>query len=126
MIAQYQKYKQQSVNALTSAEQLVLLLEQACVNIAKAINFIDKKDIAGAHNSIVKTENIFYYLIDSLDMSYPISTNLFSLYNYITDRLIQANIKKDVDILGEIQKLTYELRDTWKEAEIISRTGVNK
>ncbi|HAN20866.1 MAG: flagellar export chaperone FliS [Clostridiales bacterium GWF2_36_10] len=126
MNAQYQRYQKQSVNALTSGEQLVLLFEQACVNISKSINFIEKNDIFGAHNSIIKTENIFYYLIDNLDLTYPISANLFSLYNFITDRLVQANIKKDAKILYEVQKLTCELRDTWKEAEYLSRNGASK
>lgn len=123
MTAQYQKYQQQSVCSLTQGEQLILLFEQACINIAKGINFIEKKDISQAHNSIVKAENIYYYLVDNLDFNYPISSDLYSLYNYITDRLVQANIKKDASILAEVQKLSCELRDTWKEAERISRTG---
>jgi len=123
MTSQYLKYKQQSVNSLTANEQLILLFEQASVNISKAISFTQKKDIVGAHESIIKTENIFYYLIDSLDMSFPISSNLLSLYNFIIDRLVQANIRKDSDILTEVQSLTHQLRDTWKEADLISRQG---
>lgn len=123
MISQYQKYMKQSVTALTAGEQINLLFDQACVNISKAIEAIEKKDIAGAHNSIIKTENIFNYLIDSLDMSYPISKNLLALYDFINDRLIQANIKKDIKPLREAQKIATELRDTWKKAEVLARTG---
>ena len=123
MTSQYQKYMQQSVNSLTAGEQINLLFDQACVNISKAIEAIENKDINGAHNSIVKTEDIFYYLIDSLDMSYPISKNLLALYDFVTDRLVQANIKKDVKPLREAQKIANELRDTWKKAEVLARTG---
>lgn len=123
MVAQYQKYQQQSVSSLTAGEQLVLLFEQACLNISKGINAIEKKDISGAHNAIVKAENIFNYLIDALDFTYPISSDLYSLYNFINDRLLQANIKKDAAILCEVQKIACELRDTWREAEHLSRTG---
>ncbi len=123
MVNQYQKYQKQSVTSLTSGEQLVLLLEKACVNIAKAITCIDSKDIAGVHNSIIKAENIYYYLIDNLDMNFTISSDLLSLYNFLIDRLIQANIKKDVDILKEIQPLAHELLETWSLAERISRMG---
>ncbi|HBR32918.1 MAG TPA: hypothetical protein DD733_12645, partial [Clostridiales bacterium] len=76
MTAQYQKYQQQSVSSLTAGEQIVLLFEQACINIAKGINFIEKKDIQGAHNSIVKAENIYNYLIENLDFHYQISSDL--------------------------------------------------
>ena len=120
MTSQYQMYRQ-SITSLTSGEQLVLLLEHACVNINRAIDCIEKSDVNGAHNSIVKAENIYYYLIDSLDMRYPISSNLLSLYNFIIEQLSLANIKKDADILRGIQKLAHELKDTWKEAEHISR-----
>jgi flagellar protein FliS len=93
------------------------------VNISKAIEAIENKDISTAHNSIVKTEDIFYYLIDSLDMRYPISKNLLALYDFINDRLVQANIKKDLTPLREAQKIASELRDTWKKAEVLTRTG---
>lgn len=123
MNSQYQKYKQQSIASLTSGEQLVLLLEHACINIARAIDCIEKNDINNAHNSIVKAEDIYYYLMDSLDMNYSISQNLLSLYTFMIDRLSVANIKKDADILREIQKLAGELKDTWKQAEYMVRTG---
>lgn len=123
MTSQYQKYMQQSVSSLTAGEQINLLFDQACVNISKAIEAIEKKDIAAAHNSIIKTEDIFYYLIDSLDMRYPISKNLLALYDFINDRLIQANIKKDIKPLREAQRIATELRDTWKKAEVLARTG---
>lgn len=124
MVAPYQKYKQQSLISLTPGEQLVLLFDQACLNIAKSIDFIEKKDICNAHNSIVKTENIFYSLIDNLDFNYAISKNLHSLYNFILDRLIQGNINKDVNLLREAQKIACELRETWREAERLSCRGV--
>lgn len=123
MITQYQKYVQQSITSLTAGEQLVLLLEKACININRAIEYIEKKDIANAHNMIVKAEDIYFYLIDSLDMSYPIAKNLFSLYNFMIDQLTLANIKKDAEILRGIQNLAYELKDTWKQAEYLARTG---
>jgi len=123
MNSPYKKYVQQSITSLTAGEQLVLLLEKACINITRAIDCIEKKDITTAHNLIVKTEDIYGYLIDSLDMSFPISQNLFSLYNFLIEQLTQANIKKDAEILRRISKLAVELKDTWKQAEYLARTG---
>ena len=123
MTSPYKKYVQQSRTSLTAGEQLILLLEKACININLAIDCIEKKDISGAHDLIVKTEDIYYFLIDNLDMSYPISKNLFSLYNFMIDQLTQANIKKDAEILRQILKIAAELKDTWKQAEYLARTG---
>jgi flagellar protein FliS len=122
MTSQYQKYKQQSITSMTSGEQLILLLEKACINITQAIDFIEKKDINNAHNTITKTEDIYYYLIECLDFNYPIAKNLLSLYNFMIDQLTLANLKKDADILRSIQKLAHELKDTWKQAEFRART----
>ena len=123
MTSVYQKYQKQSVTSHTAGEQLVLLLERAGVELAKAIDFINKSEITSAHNSIIHAENIFLYLIDSLDMSFPISRDLLSLYDFIIDRLTAANIKKDVSIIEEVRPLVAQLHETWKTAEHLSRNG---
>jgi flagellar protein FliS len=82
---------------------------------------IESKDICGAHNAIVKAQNIYEYLMDSLDMNFEISKNLYSLYDFILDRLVQANIKKDTEILQQVLTMTRGFYDTWKQAELKSR-----
>jgi flagellar protein FliS len=98
-----------------------LLFEQAAVNIFKAIKCINEKDICGAHNSIIKTQKIYAYLSDTLDLSFEISKDLYALYEFIQDRLAEANIKKDAGILSQVLSLTRDFKDTWKKAEIQSR-----
>lgn len=123
MTSVYQRYQKQSVTSHTAGEQIVLLLERAGVELAKAIDYINKGDIASAHNSIIHAENIFFYLIDSLDMSFSISRNLLSLYDFIIEKLTAANIKKDVSIIEELRPLVSQLHETWKTAEQLSRNG---
>ncbi|HPD00946.1 MAG TPA: flagellar protein FliS, partial [Acetivibrio sp.] len=50
------------------------------------------------------------------DMQYEISEELFSLYEYMNRRLLEANIKKDKQILEEVTGYAEELRDTWAQA----------
>ena len=40
---------------------------------------------------------------------------IFTIYTYIYDRLVEANIKKDKEILEEVLKHLRTMRDTWKE-----------
>lgn len=121
-MAKYQKYKEQSISVQTAGEQLVLVLEEACVSINKAIMCIENKDVAGSHASLIKAQNIYQYLIDSLDFSFSLSDSLFSLYTFIQERLIEANIKKDAELLKWVLETTTQLKETWKSAERISRT----
>jgi flagellar secretion chaperone FliS len=123
MAAQYQKYKAQSVTALTPGEQIVLLFEHATVSLTKAIACIDHNDICGAHNAIIKAQNIYQFLSDQLDMRLEVSHSLFSLYQFIYDELVQANLKKDTQILFKMLAMTRDFKDTWKQAEVLSRTG---
>lgn len=119
---QYKKYQEKSVNGLTAGELIVLLYEQAIMNLNKAVVMMENHNICETHNSIVKAENIFVYLNESLDMSFPISKDLSSLYKYIYNLLIEANIKKDASLIKSAIKIASDLKDSWKEAEIISRS----
>ena len=49
-------------------------------------------------------------------MDYEISTNLRKLYDFIIDKLIDANISKKKEPIDEALEILTELRDTWKEA----------
>jgi flagellar protein FliS len=118
---QYQKYREQSIRALTPGEQIVFLFRQAAISIVKAMKCIDEKDICGAHNAIVKAQDIYAYLSDSLNMNYEISKDLFALYDFIYDRLAQANFKKDKAILSHALAMTRNLCETWEQAERKSR-----
>lgn len=118
---QYQKYREQLVVSLTPGEQITLLFEQAAVNISRAIKCINKNDICTAHNSIIKAQRIYSYLSDTLDLNFEISKELFALYEFIQDRLAEANIKKDTGILDQVLGMTRDFKDTWKKAEVQSR-----
>jgi flagellar protein FliS len=42
-----------------------------------------------------------------------ISQNLFNLYMYFKKALLEANIKKNADMVRNVLKLMKELRDAW-------------
>ena len=121
MAAQYQKYQAQSVGSLTPGEQIVLLFEHAAMKLNLAITCIEQKDISGAHNAIIRVQNIYQFLSDHLDMRMEISQDLFSLYQFIYDELVRANLKKDTEILRKMLAMTRDFKDTWKKAEQLSR-----
>jgi flagellar protein FliS len=60
----------------------------------------------------------------TLKPEYEISASLSALYDYIYNRLIDANIAKDISILDEVLGLVTELRDTWAEVIRINRRQV--
>ncbi|MDD4798286.1 MAG: flagellar export chaperone FliS [Clostridia bacterium] len=112
----YQKYREQSISTLAPEELLILLYEELTVCIHKSILHITNKRIADAHNSIIKAENIIVYLIDILDMNYPISNDLLQVYEFIYIQLVNANAKKETALLQPIIPLIADLKDTWQAA----------
>jgi flagellar protein FliS len=118
---QYKQYQSQAINTLTPGELLIILYDQLILCINKAVLNIKNKKINETHNNIIKAQNIILYLIDILDMSFPISKELLQLYEYIYKQLISANVAKDEKILKEILPLISELKNTWQQADIAAR-----
>lgn len=111
----YNAYLRSKVMTATPAELTLMLYEGAIKFVNKAIMSIEKKDIMGAHNNLMKTQRIIEELRASLDHKYPVAKEFDTVYEYILRRLIEANIKKDKDILEEVLEHLRTMRDTWKE-----------
>jgi flagellar protein FliS len=119
----YNVYKSNSVN-FASKEQLLLMLLDGAVKFSKiARQAILDKDVPKAHDNIIKTQNIYYELMVTLDVNSggEWAKSLMSVYTFITEKLTEANIKKDVAILDETIPLIEDIRDTWNEAYKISK-----
>lgn len=123
----YNVYKNNSVN-YASKEQLLLMLLDGAVKFSKiGRQAIVDKDIKKSHENIVKTQNIFYELIASLDVKKGgnWAGSMASIYDFIIRRLIDANIKKDVNIMNEVIPLIEDVRDTWTEAYKVSKANIH-
>lgn len=119
----YNVYKNNSVN-YASKDQLLLMLVDGAVKYSKiGRQAIEDKDVKKSHENIVKTQDIFYELLNSLDRKSGLEwvDSMESIYLFIIDRLVQANIKKDVAIMDEVIPLIENVRDTWHEAYKIAK-----
>jgi flagellar secretion chaperone FliS len=114
----YNVYKNNSVN-YASKDQLLLMLVDGAVKFAKiSRQAIVDKDVKKAHTNLMKTQEIFIELMVSLDMEQAEWTkDLMQIYAFIKDKLVEANMKKDVKIMDEILPLIEEVRDLWYEAD---------
>ncbi|NLB88190.1 MAG: flagellar export chaperone FliS [Syntrophomonadaceae bacterium] len=111
----YDQYRRTAIETVSPGKLLIMLYDGAIKNINTAIAAINNKDFNGAHNDIIKTQDIIVELMSTLNMDYDISKNLYSLYDYMMNRLIEANLNKDTAILEEVGGFLRELRDTWDQ-----------
>ncbi len=112
----YQQYQQNSIKSADRGKLTLILYENAAKFIKQAIRFIDQNKPQESHKAIIKSQEIITYLSDTLNMDYDIAKNLYTLYEYMTRRLVEGNIKKDKAILTEVLDLVADLRETWREA----------
>lgn len=110
------QYKQNTVNTATPEELTLMLYKGAIkfINIGKI--GIENGDTEKAHEAIIRAQDIIVELNASLNMDYDISKELRNIYEFMIDRLVDANIQKETKSLEEVLELLIELKDTWKEA----------
>lgn len=117
----YQQYKKQSILTMTSEELLLVLFDELVKRIKQAEASMENKNIAATNDNLMRAQNIVRYLIQTLNEDYAIAEELKSLYNFFLRQLIEANTKKDVRILKELEPLITDMCDTWKQAARLSK-----
>lgn len=108
-------YQNNKIQTATPAELTLMLYEGAIKFCNIAIIAIEENNIIKANTNIIKTEKIVNHLQSTLDTKYPVAKDFDNVYDYIYNRLINANIRKDKEILEEVLEHLRDMRDTWKD-----------
>ncbi|AEE97864.1 flagellar export chaperone FliS [Mahella australiensis] len=111
----YHQYQQNSIMTASPGDLILMLYDGAIKFIKQAKVYIDEKDMQKANNAILKAEDIVAELMADLDPAYDISHDLYSLYEFINDCLVRANIKKDKVLLDQSLDLISDMRQTWAQ-----------
>ena len=111
----YEQYNNSKILTASKPELTLMLYEGAIKFCNIAIMSIEKKDIQKAHTNIMKVQRIIAEFRATLDHKYPVAKDFDRVYEYLERRLIEANTKKDIEILEEVNTHLRSMRDTWKE-----------
>lgn len=115
----YLKQYQQSQIQTASPEQILIMLYDGAIQfLNKALRHIEEKDIQETHNNIIAAQRIITEFMNTLDVEAggEVCRNLYSLYEYLHYRLVQANIQKSPDMINEVLRHLKDLKATWEEA----------
>jgi len=112
------QYKQTSIKTANRGQILIMLYEAAIKNVKKASDCLDRKDLAGKGQAIVKAHDIINELNNTLDFDVggQIAKDLERLYLFMTDQLIKANLENKKEPLQQVQKLMETLLEGWRVA----------
>jgi len=121
------QYRQVNVHGTVSEAspyQLVQMLFQGALDrISMAKACIAEKDIPAKAEHITKALNIVGELRGSLDLKVggELAENLDNLYEYMSRRLVEANLGSDVAILNEVASLMGEIKSAWDAIPVDQR-----
>ena len=121
MVNAAEAYKRQQILTATP-EQLTLMLYNGALRfMTEGREALEKKNYEEANTALQKAQNIIIEFRVTLKMEYEISHQLLPLYNYVYDRLVEANLKSDVTKVDEAKSIISELRDAWAQAMVKAR-----
>ena len=109
----YARYQENSVKTASGPELTLMLYNGAIKFCNIAVEAIENKQVAKAHENIVKAENIILELRVTLNKKYPIALEMDQIYEYVYETLVQGNIKKDPQKVQEAGNLIRQYRDAW-------------
>ncbi|OGI17790.1 MAG: flagellar export chaperone FliS [Candidatus Melainabacteria bacterium RIFOXYA2_FULL_32_9] len=112
------QYQQTEVQTASPEKLLIMLYDGAIQFLNKAKVGIANKNIEEIHNNIIGAQKIISEFMNTLDIKVggEVAQNLYNLYEYLHYRLVQANIKKDADMVDEVLTHLKDLKKTWEEA----------
>jgi flagellar protein FliS len=116
-----QTYQTNQVTTATPSELTLMLYNGAIKFIKQAKLSLSEQNYAKTHESCIRVQHILYELMNSLNKEYPISRDFDRMYDYMLRRTVEANMRKDIAILDEVEDLFVQFRDTWKEAMVLAK-----
>ena len=115
MAAPFNPYQQTQITTASPETILLMLYDGAITNCRKALESMERKDIAGKGMYIGKALAIVTELMNTLnhEVGGEISTRLEQLYMYVIDEFTRANIEGRAQSVEDAIKVLLILRDAW-------------
>lgn len=113
-------YKNNSLQADMSVADphrvIQLMLQGLLERLAQTKGAIDRKDYEAKSLSVSKAMALLNGLQDSLDLSYgKIPEDLFALYDYMKNRLLDSSRDMDKEPIDEIMGLVNTIKSAWDQ-----------
>lgn len=112
----YQAYRDTQVTTAAPGELLLLLYGGAIRFGTQAVQQLTEQKCEEAHKLLLKTQDLVAEMTAALDFNHELAHHLYLLYDYMTERLVEANLKKDPRPAAEAVALLRSLREAWETA----------
>ncbi len=134
MIDAYRGSQASSAEYASPHQLITMLFEGAMERISRAIGHLERDEIAAKGECLNRATGIIDHLRHSLNGGAgdgEVAGNLDALYDYMLQRLTEANLRNDSAVMVEVRDLLAQLRDGWvgipqeqREPAVSGSTGV--
>lgn len=117
---QHNQYNQVQIKTANKGKLIVLLYQGSIRFMKRALMLLEKKDMEGKGNALIRAQDIILELLYSLDQGLldqgdELALNLQRLYLYSYRRLVHANVHMDSVAVEEVIKLMENLLQAWEQ-----------
>lgn len=103
------------ISQANRSELIVIMYDMILYGIDSAKGALQNNNLAAFEKELERTQKVIGELIAVLDFSYPISQELFRLYEYMNGRVIQSKIKKQDIELMTVYSIAEKLKKSFEE-----------
>ena len=125
---QHNQYNQVQIKTANKGKLIVMLYQGSIRFMNRALLLLEKKDMEGKGNALIRAQDIILELLYSLDQGLldqddELALNLRRLYLYSYRRLVHANVHMDTEAVEEVIKLMQNLLQAWEQVILNDGSG---
>ena len=125
---QHNQYNQVQIKTANKGKLIVMLYQGSIRFMNRALLLLEKKDMEGKGNALIRAQDIILellYALDqgSLDQGAELALNLRRLYLYSYRRLVHANVHMDTEAIEEVITLMQNLLQAWEQVILNDGSG---
>ena len=111
------KYRSQAIKTAPGPQLLVMLYDRLAADIDIADRSLHARDLLTANERLQHAQRIVRMLRHSLQPDgFSGGRDLLALYDFLLSHLVEANLKKDQEMVRECGRIVAPLQDAWHRA----------
>lgn len=112
-------YRQTRVKTASQGQLIVMLYQEAVKQLTTAIDLLktESSELDRVNNAILKAQDVVTELMVGLDFERggDVARNLFSLYMFFNNQLMEANFQKSMEPLEKVRTMLADLLEAWSQ-----------
>jgi flagellar secretion chaperone FliS len=111
------KYRSQAIQTAPGPQLLVMLYDRLAADVDIAGCSLDGHDYLATNERLQHAQRIVRMLRHSLEPDgFSGGHDLLALYDFLLSHLVEANLRKDPDMIRECGRIIAPLREAWQRA----------